>query len=133
MSKYAQGTSVEAGRTLTEIKATLDRYGASGFGYLETGGHVVLAFEMRGRRVRFDMPLPKPEEAKRTAQGRSRTPAAAKIAGERAIRERWRALLLTIKAKLESVESGIETFDDAFLAQLVLPSGETMGAWSRLH
>ena len=47
-------------------------------------------------------------------------------AWEQALRTRWRALLLCIKAKLESVESGIETFDTAFMAQIVLPDGRTV-------
>ena len=34
---------------------------------------------------------------------------------------------MVIKAKLESVESGIETFEQAFLANVVLPGGTTVG------
>jgi hypothetical protein len=40
-------------------------------------------------------------------------------------REAWRALLLCIKAKLVSVESKIETFEEAFLAHVVMPDGKT--------
>jgi hypothetical protein len=32
-------------------------------------------------------------------------------------------LFLCIKAKLESVESGIETFEEAFLAHVLTPNG----------
>lgn len=32
-----------------------------------------------------------------------------------------------IKAKLESIESGIETFEDAFLAHIMMPDGATVG------
>lgn len=35
-------------------------------------------------------------------------------------RRRWRALLLGIKAKLEYVQSGIATFDEEFLAHIVI-------------
>ena len=42
-------------------------------------------------------------------------------------RERWRALLLCIKAKLEAVASDIESFEMAFLAHIVLPDGRTVG------
>ena len=45
---------------------------------------------------------------------------------ERAERQRWRALLLVLKAKLESVESNIETFENAFLAQIVMPGDQTV-------
>lgn len=41
-------------------------------------------------------------------------------------RQRGRALLLVIKAKLESIESGVETFEQAFLANVVLANGETV-------
>ena len=47
------------------------------------------------------------------------------------VRRRWRALLLVIKAKLESVESGIETFEEAFASQIVLANGQTVGAVAR--
>ncbi len=42
-------------------------------------------------------------------------------------RRRWRALLLTIKAKLVSVENGIEKFEEAFLAHIVIAGGQTVG------
>lgn len=41
-------------------------------------------------------------------------------------RSRWRALFLCIKAKLESIESGIETFEDAFLAHIQMPDGQSV-------
>lgn len=48
-----------------------------------------------------------------------------------AIKQRWRALALIIKAKLEAVESGISEFDDEFLANIMLPDGATVGEWFR--
>jgi hypothetical protein len=42
-------------------------------------------------------------------------------------KRRWRALLLTIKAKLVSVENGIEKFEEAFLAHIVIAGGLTVG------
>jgi hypothetical protein len=48
---------------------------------------------------------------------------------EQAVRQRWRALALVIKAKLEAFESGIETFEQAFLANILLPDGQTVGQW----
>lgn len=55
-----------------------------------------------------------------------REPKAAYDEWEKACRQRWRALALCIKAKLEAVECGITTFESEFLAHIVLPSGETM-------
>lgn len=90
----------------------------------------MLAFEMRNRRVRFLMPLPKIEDFKKTNNRRYRTGKSLNEAWQAGIRSAWRSLLLTIKAKLQSVESGIETFEDAFMAQMVLPNGQTMSEWA---
>ena len=50
-------------------------------------------------------------------------------AWEQACRQRWRALLLVVKAKLEAIETGIATFDGEFMANIVLPGGGTVGDW----
>lgn len=47
--------------------------------------------------------------------------------GPNAERQRWRALALVIKAKLEAVEAGITEFEEEFLAHIVLPNGGTVG------
>lgn len=39
------------------------------------------------------------------------------------------ALALVVKAKLEAVESGISTFEQEFMAHIVLPNGQTTGQW----
>lgn len=44
-------------------------------------------------------------------------------------RTRWRALLLVIKAKLEAVESNIATFEDEFLAHVLLPNQQTVAEY----
>lgn len=47
---------------------------------------------------------------------------------EQAERQRWRALLLVLKAKLEAVESGIAIFESEFLANIVIDrAGHTVG------
>ena len=48
---------------------------------------------------------------------------------EEACRQRCRALLLIIRAKLEAVESGITTLEIEFLANILLPDGGTVGQW----
>lgn len=126
--KYAEGTSVSISKTHDEIRSLLTKYGAEGFMVGEHNGVAQLAFAMRGRQIRFRMPLPRPgdkEAAFSGARRRTETQAWEYVAGES--RRKWRALLLSIRAKLESAHSGIETFEDAFLAQTVLPDGRTMG------
>ncbi len=41
-----------------------------------------------------------------------------------------RTLEDVVKAKLEAVEAGISTLEREFLADIVLPSGQTFGAWA---
>jgi hypothetical protein len=45
---------------------------------------------------------------------------------EQAERQKWRALLLVIKAKLECVENKIATFEEEFLAQIIMPGDKTV-------
>lgn len=66
-----------------------------------------------------------PEVLPHTYEG-ERTAAAATKEYEQAGRQRWRALALVIKAKLEAVGTGIVTFEEEFLAHIVLPSGRTV-------
>lgn len=88
---YAQRTRVGVDQTKTEIERTLMRYGASRFAYYSENGRAAIVFEAYNRRLRFDLPLPSGDSEKE----------------KQLCRARWRALLLCIKAKLESVESKI--------------------------
>lgn len=76
------------------------------------------------RNVMFELPLPKASAFASDGRGRRRTPEKQHDAWEQGCRSSWRALLLAIKAKLVSVESGVESFEEAFLAQLVVKDDE---------
>jgi hypothetical protein len=76
------------------------------------------------RNVMFELPLPKVEAFKLDGLRRTRSPEKQHAAWEQGCRSSWRALLLAIKAKLVSVESGVESFEEAFLAQLVVKDDE---------
>ncbi len=135
MPTYAKETGVPVENSLTEIRKTLTRYGATRFAMIEEAGQVGVGFEMRNRSIRFVLPLPRPdaEEFEITTgnqHARYGTGKYSQARHEKAVRQRWRALALVIKAKLEAVESSIETFDEAFMAQIVLPNGQTMGRWA---
>jgi len=60
---------------------------------------------------------------------RERSNRAQQEAHDQACRQRWRALLLVIKAKLEAVTAGISTIETEFLANIVLPDNTTAGEW----
>jgi hypothetical protein len=99
---YAERTRVPVGQSREEIRAMLVKHDAGKIMFGESADQVVIGFEMAGRVLRFTVKMP---PAKQTLQ----------------TRRVWRALLLAIKAKLKAVESGIETFDEAFLAHVVVP------------
>jgi len=127
-TRYAAGTEVSSDRSRAEIEKTLRRYGADQFLYGWSGKRATIGFTAHGRNIRFELPLPdaSDKEFTRTETGRTRSDTAAADAYERAVRQRWRALALIVKAKLEAVECGIATFEDEFLASTVLPSGQTV-------
>lgn len=135
MSRYAEKTQVSSAKSKAEIEDTLMRYGATGFMSGVTADKAVIAFEAKGRRIKFVLPMPTRDEFKYRMHPRWSGPMLVsegqqQVAYDRAVRQRWRALALCIKAKLEAVESGIETFEDAFMAHIVLPNGLTMSEFA---
>lgn len=108
MSPYAEKTKVPVSRSRDEIERVLSRYGADAFGYGWDAGRAVVSFRAQRRYIRFAMEIPLSAQEER---------------------QRWRALVLVIKAKLEAVESGITTFENEFLAHVVLPDNRTVGEW----
>lgn len=132
MAKFAAKTKVSSERSKQEIERILTRYGAEEFLYGTRNDRAIVAFKMCSRNIRFMLPMPDRTDPEFTEykQGSStflRTPDAAAKRYEQAIRQKWRALALVIKAKLEAVESEITDFEDEFLAHIVLPGGQTMG------
>jgi hypothetical protein len=126
---YAATTSVSVSKTKGEIAALLRKHKATAYATMEEASRAQIAFHMNGRHIIFRLPLPDPasKEYAMTARGQRRSADAQLQLWEQACRSRWRALFLCIKAKLESIESGIETFEDAFLAHIMMPDGVTVG------
>jgi len=138
VTRYAEKTSVPSDRSRTEIERTLTRYGATAFAYGWAGATAQIMFEIRTdrgvRRVRFALPMPDRNAKEFThtpARNARRTPTAAAEAHEQAVRQRWRALALVIKAKLEAVAAGITSIEDEFLSHIMLPDGSTVGEWAQ--
>lgn len=132
MTRYAQNTDVGSDRSRAEIERTLTRYGASAFAYAWKDNRATIAFEKDRRHVRFILPMPDRNSRDIThtpSRGYRRSETEAEKAYEQAVKQRWRALALVIKAKLEAVESGITTFEDEFLAHTVIAGGATVGEW----
>jgi len=129
MGKYASKTDVTVSRSKAEIEQLLTLYGCTGFMSAWGALGSTIAFQANGRQVRFFLPEPSRNdpEITMTSSGRDRTDSQIETAFKQAQKQRWRALLLAIKAKLEAVECGIVTFDQEFLAHIVGPDGQTVG------
>lgn len=132
--RYAQQTLVSVEKSKAEIEALLLKYGASKFA---SGWDLVgatIAFQLSGRYIRFILPLPDKgsKQFMYTPElRRMRSSEEALKAWEQACRQKWRALALVIKAKLEAVESGITSFEDEFMANIVMPGGKTVSEMVR--
>lgn len=130
MTKYAENTSVSVEKSRAEIERLITRYGATATAFMNTPGRTLIVFEAKGRRIVFELPLPDISEERftRTEERHILRPPEKRMAlWEQECRQKWRALALVIKAKLEAVESGITTFEDEFLAHIMMPDGLTVG------
>jgi hypothetical protein len=130
MAKYAERTNVSPEQRRGEIERTLARYGATAFGYATSGSHAQVVFELGGRRMRLDVPLPDPADRKYTMRTdrpwQKRTDSEAARRWEQDVRQRWAALSLWIKAQCEAIDSEVVTAEQAFLGWVVLPDGKTL-------
>lgn len=130
--QYAKDTNVSVEKSRAEIETTLRKYGADQFGYAEDSqrGLAQVHFTAKERHIRFILSLPSRNEKQFQVSPRGRARRSeleAYKAWEQACRQRWRALCLCIKAKLEAVECGIAEFENEFMANIVLPGGKTVG------
>lgn len=126
MSRFAKNTSVAVDKSRAEIEGILRRYGASHFAYLSEPGVATVAFKARDRNIKFRLTLPKRSDFAKTPTKRDRYENQIDACWEQACRSIWRGLALCIKAKLEAVESKIETFEEAFLPHIILGNGRTI-------
>lgn len=127
MGSYASNTSVTPEKSQEEIKRTLRKYGADRFGVMEERTRAHVMFEYSGLLIQLSIDLPNRDEFAVTESGRDRSSASIETSHNQAIRQRWRALLLAIKAKLEAIECGISTIEQEFMAFVVMPDGRSLG------
>lgn len=91
------------------------------------GTKFAIRFFMGDRMIRFILPMPTIDDAPEYDGRRRRLMKAQRMTKVNQMkRQRGRALMLVIKAKLESIESGIETLEQAFLANIVMADGATV-------
>ena len=128
-SIYAEKTQVPVERSVAQLELYLNKQGAQAFHRATDNERRLIGIQFRfnNRTYRFIVQLKGPAEYALTPQGYTRSQNQIKTIMEQEERRIWRALGLVIKAKFESVQSGIETFEEAFLPQTVLPGDILVG------
>jgi hypothetical protein len=119
MRPYAAKTEVTVEKTKAQIEKLLTDFKATTFMTGTNQHSSMIAFSMANRNIKFTLPLPNRDSYR--SQGRF----------EQAMRTRWRALYIALRAKLEMAATGITTFEDEFLAHIVMPDGQTVGEMTR--
>lgn len=129
MSRYANRTSVAPEKSRNEIEAILKRYGAGSFGYMTQDNKAAIIFDANRRRIRLVVELPEAawyQHGGRRYLGKRRTPLQIQTLIQQETRQRWRALALVVKAKLEAVSAGVATFENEFMPYILLPNGKSV-------
>jgi hypothetical protein len=113
---YAAGTTVPVERSRAELDKILAKHGATQRGIVQDDdvGRAAVMFVMAGSQYRLEVPLPLAPKFSTPSKW------------EQACRERWRAVVLLVKAKLELARLGVSTVQREFMADLVLPNGQTL-------
>ena len=114
--RYARNTHVPVDRSRAALQRTVEAYGGDQytFGCDNAAGKALIGFKFDKYRVRIDLPIPRKE----TYSSETRYQAD--------LRQAYRVFLLVLKAKLESVDAGIQTFEKEFFPHLLMENGSTV-------
>jgi hypothetical protein len=127
--RFAESTDVPVWKTRAELEELLSRHGATSTAIFTSPERAMIAFEMNGRRVLMKISLPDLQSKDFTRHKRTGAllPAeSARARHEAGCRQKWRALHLAVKAKLVSVAEGVESFEEAFMAHVIMSDGQTV-------
>jgi len=129
MRRAYEGTKTPVMRSQEHIRMILAKYGAQSVEFQERWGEnekvgvrFLFTIEKVSYIVRIVTPVPEIKESGRRQDVRARLK-------EPARRQTWRAIFWAIKSRMEAVQFGIETFQEAFLAHFEIPgeNGVTIG------
>lgn len=131
--KAYQQSSTPVAKSQEDIRRLLGKYKADGVQFSEDWKEMLLLirflYTLNGRQhtVLFKVPIPK-AETHTPGRSQRRTDTQIQKVQEQYERGIWRAVFWAIKSRLESVEFGIETFEEAFLSHFEIPgSGTSIG------
>jgi hypothetical protein len=139
MTRYAENTTVPIERSQAELVRLLKKHGASRHGFISDEDKAAVAFVLDGKQVRLELSWPSPESIYKKAQESPprgwhgwTEPQRCKWADQQADQlamQRWRAIVLVTKAKLEMVAEGMSTIEREFMADLVMSNGQRVEQW----
>lgn len=127
-------TKVPVNTSQNAIRNLLKKQGARRFAFGEDFDdlgtiYALVRFEHEGVSVRLRVPLKLIDEteAERRTRHNHKSVAATMAANEEQEHRRiWRVIHYNLKARMESVEEGVETFVEAFLPHIIAPDGRTI-------
>lgn len=102
----------------------LVKYGADHFSFGESRSHAEVGFVFGALAVRMRVPIrPMTEDETRAWARKRRVGMEKAVAGRHEAEGRrvWRVLYWLLKTRMEAIEAGVETFQEAFLAHLLDP------------
>jgi hypothetical protein len=127
-SRYAADTEVPVERSKTAIEGLLTQRGVEGYHTGWDQQRDIIEFVWKGKQIRFLLPRPKRGNYLRKRDGYGRNERQVTAAMDQANRQRWRALYLVVRAKIEAVEAGLAIFEEEFLSFIVIPgANKTIG------
>jgi hypothetical protein len=111
--RYAEDTKVPVSQSTAEVKDLLKRAGSVQTAIIENEAATLVLFVLGGRQYRLTVPLR--ADATNPAQEERRG---------------WRLMLLLIKAKCEAIREGVSTVEREFMADVVMPNGQTFAEYA---
>lgn len=127
-ARYAAETEVSADKSKFQIAELLRSRKVEAYHTGWDQSRDIIEFQWQGKQIRFVLEKPVIDGYRRNPRGGLRSPTEAQRAMEQADRQRWRALYLVIRAKIEAIEAQIAIFEEEFMAFIVVPGqNKTIG------
>lgn len=123
-NRYAEGTEVSLEQSQREIETLLRRYGASKFAINYETEEIIFEIHGVAGKVSIRKPNINDRDIQKTKTGLQRNRQDIERAYEQKKRQRWRVMLLLLKAALEAVECGVMSVEEALLPHLILRNGQ---------
>lgn len=123
--KAYDGTATPVASSQESIRRILSKYGADGVQFSEDWKQrkimVRFLYTVRDQQYSVLFLVPIPDVNMKTPTGRPRKDSQLALLQAQSHRGIWRAVFWAIKSRMEAVEFGIETFQEAFMSHFEIP------------